>query len=172
MTRAGRPCFAGTAALALLAVSSLSFDPVLLWNASASVPVGLYVVTPPGQPEVGALVAVRPPAALARWLVTGGYLGRDTPLLKHLAARAGAKVCRHGTKIWIDGALVAEALDRDHLGRPLPVWHGCRRLGPREVFLLNPAAPRSLDGRYFGLLDATTIIGRATPLWTKAPVER
>ncbi len=39
-------------------------------------------------------------------------------------------------------------------------------LQPGEVFLMNPTAPDSLDGRYFGPLPASSIVGRAVPLWT------
>jgi type IV secretory pathway protease TraF len=31
---------------------------------------------------------------------------------------------------------------------------------------VNPTAPDSLDGRYFGSLPATSIVARAVPLWT------
>ena len=37
---------------------------------------------------------------------------------------------------------------------------------PGDVFLMNPGVPDSLDGRYFGPLPASSIIGRAVPLWT------
>ena len=31
---------------------------------------------------------------------------------------------------------------------------------------MNPAAPDSFDGRYFGVLRMADVIGRATPIWT------
>ena len=31
---------------------------------------------------------------------------------------------------------------------------------------MNPGVKDSLDGRYFGVLPASSIIGRATPVWT------
>ena len=55
---------------------------------------------------------------------------------------------------------------RDRLGRPLPAWFGCRKLRSGELFVMNPAAPGSFDGRYFGPLKLGTVIGRATPVWT------
>ena len=54
----------------------------------------------------------------------------------------------------------------DRLGRPLPVWNGCRIIADGEFFLMNWQVPDSLDGRYFGPLPATTVIGRAIPLYT------
>jgi type IV secretory pathway protease TraF len=59
-----------------------------------------------------------------------------------------------------------EALDHDHLSRPLPVWHRCRFVAGGDVFLMNRQSGDSLDGRYSGPLPTTTIVGRADPLWT------
>ena len=168
MRRARKALILGGSALALIGASAVvQSDPVVLWNPSPSVPVGFYAVTPIETLEVGALVAVRPTEPLASWLVENRYLGRDTPLLKHIAALSGAEVCRDGEVIRIDGDVVAEARERDRLERPLPVWNGCQRLADGEVFFLNADHPASLDGRYFGPLGAETIIGRATPIWTR-----
>jgi type IV secretory pathway protease TraF len=61
---------------------------------------------------------------------------------------------------------MGDALDRDHLGRSLPVWQGCHRIAEGELFLMNWSVRDSLDGRYFGPLPTSTVIGQATPLWT------
>jgi conjugative transfer signal peptidase TraF len=139
--------------------------PWLLWNASASVPVGLYEVHPVGPLRVGQLLIVSPPAPLARFLAARRYLPMGVPLIKHVAALPGHVVCRRRRVITVDGMVEGEALDRDMRGRPLPIWQGCQKVAPREIFLLNIGVPDSLDGRYFGPLPDTTIIGRATPLW-------
>jgi len=168
MIRARRTLLTAGAALTLIGASAVvRCDPLLVWNASASVPVGLYAVTPITQLDIGDLVAVRPPEPLGRWLIENGYLGPDTPLLKRVAALPGSEVCRHGTTMIIDGRAIADARERDRLGRPLPVWLGCRTLRDGEFFLLNADLPASLDGRYFGPLGADTVIGRATPIWTR-----
>lgn len=168
MIRARRTLLTTGAALTLIGASAVvRSDPLVVWNASASVPVGFYAITPIARPEVGDLVAVRTPEPLGRWLVENGYLGPDTPLLKHVAALPGSEVCRQGTTITVDATAVAEARERDRLGRPLPAWRGCRTLREGELFLLNADHPGSLDGRYFGPLGADTVIGRATPIWTR-----
>lgn len=68
--------------------------------------------------------------------------------------------------ITVDGIKTGMALKRDRAGRDLPVWQGCRRIASGEVFLMNWQVRDSLDGRYFGLLPTSQIIGRAVPLWT------
>jgi conjugative transfer signal peptidase TraF len=167
MTRAG---WAIATCAATLAVGQSAFFrplPKLIWNASASVPIGLYVVRPAGTLQVAELVAVRPPAALANFLDKRHYLPNGAPMLKRVLALPGQTVCRADHAITVDGIAMGEALNRDSRGRPLPVWRGCQRVSDGDVFLMNRQFEDSLDGRYFGLLPVTAIIGRADPLWTR-----
>lgn len=150
-----------------VAVASIVPVPVkLLWNASASTPLGLYDLTAPNGLKAGDLVAVRPPKPLADFMVGRGYIGQGVPLLKPVAALPGQQVCRVGRTVTVDGERLGEAQDRDRRGRVLPVWQGCRRIAPDQIFLMNPSVRDSLDGRYFGPLPRATVIGRATPLYT------
>ena len=155
-------------AVSFLAIALADPVPWLIWNASASAPIGLYRIHPDSDPPVGALVAALPPEGLARWFSARGYLPEDVPLLKHVAAKAGQRICRIGDVLSIDARPVALARPRDGQGRPLPVWQGCRTLQSGELLLLNPAVPDSLDSRYFGPLPASSVIGRATPLHVRA----
>ena len=141
--------------------------PKLIWNASASVPIGLYLARPADALHIGEIVVVRPPAAVASFLAERGYLARGVPLLKRVLALPGQAVCRTGRAVAVDGMTVGEALDRDHLERVLPQWTGCRIVADSEVFLMNWRSTNSFDGRYFGPLSASTIVGVAVPLWTK-----
>lgn len=156
-------------AAAFVAIAVADPLPRVIWNASASAPVGLYRIYPESDPPTRALVAVAPPERLSRWLSARGYLPEGVPLLKHVAARAGQRVCRFGAVVSVDARRVAIARVADSRGRPLPVWQGCRTLRSGELLLLNPAHPDSLDGRYFGPLPASAVIGRATPLHLRAP---
>ena len=156
--------------LAVLAAGGLAFfhpAPRLIWNATASTPTGLYVLRPVAQLRSLELVALRPPEPIASYLADGGFLPKGVPLLKHVMALPGQTVCRAGDAVAIDHVEVGAAQTRDHLGRSLPRWSGCRTLQPGEVFLMNPTMPDSLDGRYFGPLPVTSIVARAVPLWTE-----
>jgi len=156
-------------AAAFVAVAISDPFPRFIWNASASAPIGLYRIHSDRDPPLGALVAVAPPKHLSRWLSARGYLPEGVPLLKHVTAKAGQRVCRVGAVVSVDARPVATALAHDGRGRPLPVWQGCRTLQTGELLLLNPAHPDSLDGRYFGPRPASAVIGRATPLYLRAP---
>ena len=141
------------------------FAPRLLFNTTASAPVGFYVLTP-GQPVVGEWVAIKPPPRLARWMALRGYLPANVPLLKEVAALPGQQVCGRDGVFSIDGAPVARIRSKDRWGRALHPFSGCRSLVQGEVVLINRQAANSLDSRYFGPLPARGIVGRARPLWT------
>ena len=140
--------------------------PRYIWNASNSVPIGLYRVQPVNRLNVTELVAVRPPDLLAAFLDLNGYLPAGVPMLKRVLALPGQTVCRKGLSIAVDGINVGEARERDGQGRPLPVWQGCRTIADGDVFVMNWQSTDSLDGRYFGPLPASSVIGRAIPVWT------
>ena len=137
-----------------------------VWNATASVPTGLYAIRGKASLHVGERVAIEPPPELRRLLAERHYLPTGVPLLKRIAAVRGQRVCRDALSITIDGQYVGAARPSDSLGRPLPTWAGCHVLRTGELFVMNPAAPSSFDGRYFGVLRLTHVIGRATPVWT------
>jgi conjugative transfer signal peptidase TraF len=154
------------------AVATLSVirgaQPLYIWNASDSVPIGLYRVQATEKRFVTELVAVRPPGPLAQYLDLNGYLPNGVPMLKHVLALPGQTVCRSGLTISIDRREIGNAMERDASGRRLPAWQGCRIIAADELFLMNPQSGRSLDGRYFGPIAISAVIGRALPLWTGA----
>ena len=153
-------------AAALLATVAWKMPPRLIWNVSASVPVGLYLVRPALDFQPGQLVAAMPPPELASFMANRRYLGVGVPMLKHVAALPGQMVCRSKRRVRIDGAFVANVRRIDSRFRALPVWSGCHRVARNEVFLLNANVTDSFDGRYFGVLPRSTVIGRVVPVWT------
>ena len=140
--------------------------PSLVWNASESVPIGLYRVEPTGKLTVTDLVVAMPPERLATFLSEGGYLPRGVPLIKRVLALPGQTICRRGLAVSVDGIELGLARERDSRGRPLPNWQECRVVAKSDIFLMNWDEPASLDGRYLGPIAASSIIGRAEPLWT------
>lgn len=167
MTRRRLVVATGSVAIASIALTAAwKHAPVLVWNASASVPIGLYAVHDTGRLATGELVVVQAPETLADFLGNGHYLPKGVPLIKYVAALPGAIVCRTGLTVSVDGVDRAEARQRDHAGRLLPSWSGCRTIAEDEVLLLNASEPASLDGRYFGPLPSAGIVGRAVPIWT------
>ena len=151
---------------ALVAPTARETTPLYVWNASDSVPIGLYRLRPADNLFVTELVAIQPPEPLATFLDLSGYLPAGVPMLKRVLALPGQTVCRSGLTVSVDAIEMGEARERDGRSRPLPKWQGCRFVGEGELFVMNWEYINSLDGRYFGFLPASAIIGRALPVWT------
>jgi conjugative transfer signal peptidase TraF len=138
----------------------------LVWNDSASAPIGLYWRVG-GRPERSDLVLAWAPFWARRLADQRNYLPLSVPLVKRVAAAEGDVVCATGRDIFINGQSVTRRLESDHFHRPLPVWTGCKLLGSGELLLLMADVTDSFDGRYFGVSDRHDIIGRLVPIWTR-----
>lgn len=153
----------GVIALALPAVVRIT--PYLVWNATPSVPVGLYGVSTPSFARDELVLAWAPQHA--RTLAAErGYIPENVPLAKRIAAVRGDEICAVRTVIYVNGARIAERQTRDSDGRDMPHWGGCRVLRD-EVLLLLPEVKSSFDGRYFGPIPRRAVIGKLKPLWIK-----
>ncbi len=156
-------------ALSSLTLGTSTFvDPpkTLIWNASASAPIGLYAVDRTNDLAVTDLVAVIAPPLIAEFMADRGYLPIGVAMMKRVLALPGETVCRQGLDISVYGSTIGNARERDNAGRKMPVWRGCRRINDDEIFLMNFDVPDSVDGRYFGPFPRSSVIGRALPVWT------
>ncbi|WP_316233240.1 S26 family signal peptidase [Bradyrhizobium sp. SZCCHNPS2010] len=170
LVRQGSTFSAMGAGIIGLLMSSMPTTPRLIYNGSGSAPLGFYYLEP-RLPRRGELAVFRPPPAIELMLVGRGILPGNVPLLKRIAAAGGDDVCRANAPlgaISVNGEVIAEVLENDQEGRPLPAWEGCMRLVEGEFFLLQPH-PRSFDSRYFGPVLRCDIVGVARPLWTWDP---
>lgn len=157
---------AAAVGIALIGFSAVAQPkPIVVWNASASVPVGLYSIIS-GIPKLGHLVLVRTPDSVKTLADKRRYLPPSVPLVKRISAVSGDVVCAINRTVAINGTKVAFQLKADRAGRRLPRWNGCQRLKRDEYFLLG-SAPDSFDSRYFGPVKNVCIIGRLVPLWTE-----
>jgi conjugative transfer signal peptidase TraF len=156
---------AGMAAgvLLLMASSLQGTTTRLVWNASASVPPGLYRIEP-GPVRHGDLALIRLPPRIADLADRRGYLPKSAYLIKFVIAVAGDRVCRFGARVFVNGAFRARPFTRDRQHRHMPAWHGCYRLASGQVFVLTND-PDSFDSRYFGPLSHQHIIGRGVRIW-------
>jgi conjugative transfer signal peptidase TraF len=162
------PTFVVTIGAAVLLLFTIGDrPPSYIWNASPSVPIGLYRLQPAEHLAVTELVAIQPPEPLASFLDLNGYLPFGVPMLKRVLALPGQTVCRTGLTISVDRIEMGFARKRDGRGRPLPAWRGCLVVSAGEVFVMNWQSEDSLDGRYFGLIPTSAIIGHALPIWTR-----
>lgn len=154
------------AAICVLLVGFASFvrpQERIIWNRTASAPIGLYWQNnaPIAQ---GGWVVVSASSEDARWASRRGYIGKDWPLLKKVAGVPGDEICRIEGSITLNNEHIGRAKSHDTQGRALPVWEGCILLSQVEVFLINQH-PDSLDGRYFGPTNLNDLDGVAALIW-------
>jgi type IV secretory pathway protease TraF len=144
--------------LALLIAPSIGRrSPFLIWNASLSVPIGIYWIEQT-RPQVGDLALVRLTGPIAALVGRRANLQRSAYLLKPVSAVAGDRVCRFSTHVFVRRRLAALARFSDTAERPMPIWHGCRTLRDGEYFLLADHLA-SFDSRYFGPLRTQQLVG-------------
>lgn len=156
---------AGLCALMIAVSAAVHPKPRLIWNPTASVPVGLYWRSDAAVTR-GDLVLAVPPSQVEVLAATRHYLPAGVPVIKRIAGEDGDEICVREHTIFINKEAVAVQLEKDSKGRPMPLWTGCRRL-TGEVFLLLADVPASFDSRYFGPVVRSAVLGKAIPLWTR-----
>ncbi len=156
----------GTLAICgLLTASMANPAPLFLYPITPSLPPGLYVRT--GQvPTIGTIAVFRVPEAAKRYKAAIGETVRDDFLfMKPIVAGPDDHVClRPAEGLLLNGARIAAVATHDSNGRLLPVWRGCRRLKPGELFTLSTHAKASFDSRYYGPIDRASILATYRPI--------
>lgn len=143
-------------ALGGLALAARQGPALTLINESPSLPRGLYARSLGGGIERGAIVAIPQPERGRAYLASVG-MPDEVALIKRVGAVGGDAVCAADGRVRTPVGDYA-VFDRDRRGAPLPSWSGCRRLAPRELFLLGDTAG-SFDSRYFGPVDRAVVSG-------------
>jgi conjugative transfer signal peptidase TraF len=157
----------GLVAGVLLLFASMQTESLrLIYNPSASAPVGWYFIRSATALRAHDIVLASAPEAVATLADERHYLPRGVPLLKEIAAVDRQLVCVRDSTVSIDGAPAAHTRQRDGAGRELTLWNDCRVLADGELFLLSHHSDASFDSRYFGPIRRDAVIGQAIPLWT------
>ncbi len=134
--------------------------PRVIYNASASAPIGWYAVERKRALKRGDKVAAFAPSEARNLAAHRGYLPEHVPLIKTVWAIGGEGVCHDGQRVRVPNRPDVSVLGRDGLGRAMPVISGCYTLHADEVFLISTDVQTSWDSRYFGPVSAALIIGR------------
>ncbi len=152
----------GSAAALAIGIVSARIPDIVLYNGTASMPVGFYLRS--DDPiALGSIVTVEVHQVAHAYALDRGA-GSDFRLLKRIAATDGNIVCADGDRITIDGEVRAVRSARDSVGRSLPSWSGCVELREGQYLVLGDSAD-SFDGRYFGIVSASNIEGVWWPIF-------
>lgn len=145
------------ACAALVAAPYAKSSPILVWNASPSVPMGLYIIEK-RQPGLDEVAVLRPPTWASTIADQRRYLPASALLLKPVAAGKDDIICRFGAYVFVNGELRAKALRLDRMKRMLPVWKGCLTLNAGQIIVLSKRVD-SFDSRYFGVVEKRQVLG-------------
>lgn len=153
--------------MGLFLVGGTSEAPLFLYPATPSLPAGLYLRVG-GAIERGSIVAFPVPEPAQDYQRSlGRHVDPGFLFLKPAVALAGDRVCNSvGAGLRINGRQVASTASHDRQGRPLPVWQDCRSLAPGELFTFTDHVPNSFDGRYYGPIDRSSVVGIYRRLWS------
>jgi conjugative transfer signal peptidase TraF len=162
--------------LAVLTIAA-AFDVVailgLRWNATPSMPVGLWrTVTFSAPPQRGQIAVICLDGDAARLALARGYVGSGScplhleELFKPIAAIPGDVVQISDDGVMVNGHRLSGIvpLIADSKGRTLPTIRATYRVQPGSVWLLSGHDPRSFDSRYFGPVPIASIHAYAIPV--------
>lgn len=145
--------FGGVITLAIVAMATqITFPPrpVLLYNPSASAPIGWYKVQRKSSFNVGEKVAVFAPPWARKLADERGYLPREYPLIKTIIAGPHQEICFKNGAVSVPDYPDIPVLAQDSLGREMPRLSGCQTLKEGEYFIASPDVQAGFDSRYFG----------------------
>lgn len=142
---------------------------ILFYNATASLPRGIYLRIPAATIERGDIVVYDPPETVLDFAVQRGYTQhKDVRFLKRVGALAGDvySIGEHGV-FCINGAYIGEVRGLDSKDRPLPQLAQGDYVVSDGMFLPIADTTRSFDGRYTGTVPITRIRAVVIPVFTQ-----
>jgi type IV secretory pathway protease TraF len=163
------PALLSCLGLVLIGAASLLPKKVFI-NESPSMRRGIYLLLEEnslGNSEfrVGDTVLISLPRFLREFSKTHSFLSSKVPLLKKVAAKEGDKVCGVSKGVSVNERELFLYKELDGEGKPLPKWTGCEVLKKGEFFAVGENPERSFDGRYFGPLEESLIVGKVKLLF-------
>ena len=169
--RRAKRLIAGTAAF-LLSLFVIPGRFGIRWNASPSLPIGLYIESQ----DSAALVEFCPAEPVGSFAAIRGYRTEGscpdgaTPLMKPVVARFGDTVDLSARGVSVNHQLIPNTSPReaDTNGRPLQHFPFGRYLVKQgTVWVVSSYNPRSFDSRYFGPIPEMSIRAHLRPLLTE-----
>ena len=145
----------------------------LCWNATHSIPLGLYAaqrLDAQSELQPGDIVCYYP--TTPSWAVGRDYFVPGIRVCKPIVGVAGDEITSTEHEVRIHSQtrgthLEVPMLDRDSKGRELPAHAGTSLiLASDQVFLVSTYAPNSLDSRYLGPVAREALTHRIYPLIT------
>lgn len=164
--KAYRGLFIGLVLSGAVALPAIfSSRPLLIYNATESLPQGLYLVVPEAEYQRGELVAFPVPPSVREMVRERRWLPDGALLIKPVSGKAGDVLDTENGRCMLNGEAFGSVHAVDRRGEALPIYSASRPLENGEIVLLSHACG-SFDSRYFGPIREQAVIGAARPIWT------
>jgi len=162
--RSFRPLFfTGLVVGSIAAVCSVFARPLIIYNATDSLPHGIYRVIKQQTYERGDLIVFPVPEQVRSLVIERGWLKPESYLIKLVAAKTGEDMWITCGQVFVNGKPFGTVKKQDRQGLPLPSLVFNDALSPGKIAVLQ-RSDDSFDSRYFGMIDERDIIGRAVPI--------
>lgn len=150
--------FAMMAILMVIAWTIQRHAPIqVLYNHSASLPVGWYVASQTEHFQRDDIVLLRQPKAAERF----GCVRATSKIFKRIIAMEKDRVCIREGVITVNDQMAFGKTDA-RLHKQL-IWRGCKRIESGQVFLATEH-PQSCDSRFYGPVPQNLLWGTARRL--------
>lgn len=149
----------------LLVFGKISPSSIFIYNRTASLPLGFYLIIPNHDYQPGDIVAFRCLANMEELAHSRGWLKQDELMLKKIGGVGGNQYeIRENDEFWVRGKYIGPVAQVDHEGRQMPSIGKGDFLIDDGYFLPVAENPRSFDGRYYGEVPIENIKYRLLPL--------
>lgn len=153
-------------------VAYIAFSGHYVMNRTTSVPFGIYRIdkfTPSGK---GYVLICPPDNAFFKEIVKRNYVESGNEcnnstvfFIKHIAGSEGDYVVINENGVYINGSIWVNSkpMENDSNGELMPKFRYDGKLGKGEYIFMGETK-KSLDSRYFGVLNESVIINSAVPI--------
>lgn len=131
------------------------------YQVSRSMPRGFYFIKPVHRLRHGDIVIFHPPTLALTFLIQKGLVPENGILMKNVMGIPGDYVCKKNHRIWINHRYIAPVYIHGLNQEYLPSKPFCQTLTKNQYLLMSTYISRSFDGRYFGPVSKSRIIGKA-----------
>jgi conjugative transfer signal peptidase TraF len=153
--------------IALVLTETIRLPTLFIFNRTASLPLGFYIVIPKKSYQVGDIVAFDCPQPFDGLAVERGWIKKDELMLKKIGGVHGdIYKALDNHQFWINQKYIGQIIDKDKNNQDMPSIGIGNFTVKENNFLPIGENPRSFDGRYFGQVSLASIRYSVYPLVT------
>ncbi|BAL82989.1 putative TraF peptidase [Selenomonas ruminantium subsp. lactilytica TAM6421] len=135
---------------------------LFVYNATASVPVGWYLLLSPQDVARDDMVVFTVPEDVQELAVERGWLPKGTKMLKRVGGLAGDMYgVNRSRQFYVNGIYIGQASLTDGKGQQMPDRSCCIHMVEEHRFLPIGDSSHSFDGRYYGTVPLDCIKNKA-----------